>query len=155
MQCAPTGTYSGAFDVLFKTIRDEVYGWAKSSTAYLIFRPQGVRALYKGATPPAVGWAAIDSVLLGSLHNYRLFLVHHGITDISPSTGLPRLTILGHGMAGLFAGLTRYTTKRICSLPSQLTSSPQCNNCHTNRTSQRSVVISAVLVVMPHVQSTQ
>ena len=116
---------------------------------------QGVRALYKGATPPAVGWAAIDSVLLGSLYNYRLFLVQHGMTEISPSTGLPRLTILGHGVAGLFAGLTRYTTKHICFLPSQLTSFPQCNNCHTNRTSQRSAVISALLVVTPHVQSAQ
>jgi solute carrier family 25 carnitine/acylcarnitine transporter 20/29 len=70
---------------------------------------QGIRALYKGATPPAVGWAAIDSLLLGSLHNYRLFLFHRGMTEISPSTGLPRLTVLGHGVAGLFAGLTRYT----------------------------------------------
>jgi len=67
---------------------------------------QGVRALYKGATPPAVGWSAIDSVLLGSLHNYRLFLLRHGMTETSPG-GPPRLTLIGHGVAGLFAGWTR------------------------------------------------
>ncbi|KAF4623052.1 hypothetical protein D9613_001731 [Agrocybe pediades] len=88
MQCSPAGTYRGALDVLTKVVRHE-----------------GVLALYKGATPPAVGWAAIDSVLLGSLHNYRLFLLQNGMTEISPS-GLPRLTLLSQGVAGLFAGWT-------------------------------------------------
>jgi solute carrier family 25 carnitine/acylcarnitine transporter 20/29 len=63
--------------------------------------------LYKGATPPAVGWAAIDSILLGSLHNYRLFLLRRGWTEDVPETGLKRLTLLAHGTAGLFAGITR------------------------------------------------
>ncbi|KAF8905501.1 mitochondrial carrier domain-containing protein [Gymnopilus junonius] len=88
MQCAPKGTYHGALDVLLKIIKNE-----------------GMFALYKGATPPAVGWAAIDSVLLGSLHNYRLFLLRSGMTEMSPS-GLPRLTLFAHGLAGLFAGWT-------------------------------------------------
>ncbi|KAF8971409.1 mitochondrial carrier domain-containing protein [Flammula alnicola] len=88
MQCSPPGTYRGAFDVLGKVIKNE-----------------GIFALYKGATPPAVGWAAIDSVLLGSLHNYRLFLLRNGMTEISPS-GTPRLTLFAHGVAGLFAGWT-------------------------------------------------
>ena len=30
------------------------------------------------------------------------------MTEISPATGLPRLTVLGHGLAGLLAGCTRY-----------------------------------------------
>lgn len=68
---------------------------------------QGVLALYKGATPPAVGWAAIDSILLGSLHNYRLFLLRRGMTEIAPGTDVERLTLAAHGVAGLFAGLTR------------------------------------------------
>lgn len=34
---------------------------------------KGPRAVYKGASPPAVGWAASDSILMGSLHKYRLF----------------------------------------------------------------------------------
>jgi len=65
-----------------------------------------VFALYKGATPPAVGWAAIDSVLLGSLHNYRLFLMRQGMTESTPGSDVKRLTIPAHGIAGLLAGLT-------------------------------------------------
>ncbi len=53
-------------------------------------------------------WAAIDSVLLGSLHNYRLFLFRNGMTELSPATQLPRLTITAHGLAGLLAGWTRF-----------------------------------------------
>lgn len=68
---------------------------------------QSVFALYKGATPPAVGWAAIDSVLLGSLHNYRLFLLRHKFTELVPGQDIQRLTLIGHGLAGLGAGITR------------------------------------------------
>ncbi|KAJ8083917.1 hypothetical protein PM082_002684 [Marasmius tenuissimus] len=89
LQCSPPGTYAGAFDAFFKILKNE-----------------GPRALYKGATPPAVGWAAIDSLLLGSLHNYRLFLIRNGMTEETPGSGVPRLTILGHGIAGLCAGVT-------------------------------------------------
>lgn len=92
MQCSPPGTYHGAMDVLTRTVRNE-----------------GILALYKGAPPPAVGWAVIDSVLLGSLHNYRLFLLSSGMTEICPTTGQPRLTLFAHGLAGLFAGLTSAT----------------------------------------------
>ncbi|KAF9040536.1 mitochondrial carrier [Panaeolus papilionaceus] len=88
MQCAPSGTYRGAIDVLTKIVRNE-----------------GIFALYKGATPPAVGWAAIDSVLLGSLHNYRLFLHRSGMTEVT-SSGVSRLTLPAHGIAGLLAGWT-------------------------------------------------
>jgi len=67
--------------------------------------------LYKGATPPAVAWAAIDSVLLGSLYNYRLILRRHGMTEPTPGKGgIERLSLLGHGIAGLGAGLTRYAS---------------------------------------------
>ncbi|KAF8230657.1 mitochondrial carrier [Tricholoma matsutake] len=89
LQCSSPGTYRSAFDVLTKIIRNE-----------------GVLALYKGATPPAVGWAAIDSLLMGSLHNYRLFLLRHGMTETTPGTGTPRLTLAAHGVAGLLAGMT-------------------------------------------------
>ncbi|KAM5531708.1 hypothetical protein V8D89_014628 [Ganoderma adspersum] len=89
MQCSPPGTYKGAMDCFLKIVRDE-----------------SIFALYKGATPPAIGWAAIDSLLLGSLHNYRLFLIRQGMTEpISGSSG-KRLTLIGHGIAGLFAGWT-------------------------------------------------
>jgi solute carrier family 25 carnitine/acylcarnitine transporter 20/29 len=92
LQCSPAGTYHGALDILRKLLRNE-----------------GVFALYKGATPPAAGWAAIDSVLLGSLHNYRLFLMRQGMIEIVPGTDIKRLTLTAHGIAGLFAGLTSAT----------------------------------------------
>jgi solute carrier family 25 carnitine/acylcarnitine transporter 20/29 len=60
--------------------------------------------LYKGATPPAVGWAVIDSVLMGSLHNYRLFLIRHGMTE--RYKGVDRLSLPGHALSGFCAGLT-------------------------------------------------
>ncbi|EJD04000.1 mitochondrial carrier, partial [Fomitiporia mediterranea MF3/22] len=87
LQCSPPGTYKGALDCLTKTVRNE-----------------GIRALYKGATPPALGWTAIDSVLLGSLHNYRLFLIRHGMTERKPGSDVKRLTLPAHGIAALFAG---------------------------------------------------
>ncbi|KAF8575828.1 mitochondrial carrier [Ramaria rubella] len=90
LQCSPPGTYKGALDCLQKTIRNE-----------------SVLALYKGATPPAVGWAAIDSVLLGSLHNYRLFLTNlRPMTEETPGSDERRLSVVGHAVAGLFAGWT-------------------------------------------------
>ncbi|KAI0094800.1 mitochondrial carrier [Irpex rosettiformis] len=67
---------------------------------------RSILALYKGATPPAVGWAAIDSVLMGSVHNYRLFLIRQRFTETVPGTNVQRLTLVGHGIAGLGAGLT-------------------------------------------------
>ena len=45
---------------------------------------------------------------MGSLHNYRLFLARHGLTESAPGSNTKRLTVVGHGAAGLFAGLTRY-----------------------------------------------
>ncbi|KAJ7783704.1 mitochondrial carrier [Mycena maculata] len=89
LQLNPVFTNESAVHVLITTIRHE-----------------GVTALWKGATPPALGWAAIDSVLLGSLHQYRLFLLYNGMTEDPTATGRPRLTLLAHGTAGLLAGLT-------------------------------------------------
>jgi len=91
VQCAPPGLYKGPWDCLVKTVRNE-----------------GPLALYKGALPPAVGWAFIDGLLIGSLHNYRLFLIKRGWTEPLPSstTGERRLTLSGHAIAGLWAGWT-------------------------------------------------
>lgn len=66
-------------------------------------------ALYKGALPPAIAWGASDSLLLGSLHNYRLFLIRNGFTEPIPGSrdsDARRLTVFGHGLAGLWAGWT-------------------------------------------------
>ncbi|KEP53337.1 carnitine/acylcarnitine carrier protein [Rhizoctonia solani 123E] len=92
LQVAPKGTYKGAIDCFWKTVRNE-----------------SPLALYKGALPPAVAWGASDSLLLGSLHNYRLFLIRNGVTETIPGSSDPgarRLTLFGHWLAGLGAGWT-------------------------------------------------
>ena len=64
--------------------------------------------LYKGATPPLVGWMFMDSVMLGSLTVYRRLLKDnlfnppwHPLHD--PNVPLPAH---GHGLAGIMAGST-------------------------------------------------
>ncbi|TRM60240.1 mitochondrial carrier domain-containing protein [Schizophyllum amplum] len=81
--------YHSAWEAFVKTVRNE-----------------GPLALYKGATPPALGWSIIDSLLMGSLHVYRLHLRDAGFVESTPGSGTPRLTLLGHGFAGLLAGTT-------------------------------------------------
>jgi len=58
-------------------------------------RKEGLRGLYKGGTPPLFGWAVMDSVMLGSLSNYRRLLAPDG-----------KLALWQHTLAGLGAGLT-------------------------------------------------
>ena len=57
---------------------------------------EGLRGLYKGGTPPLFGWAVMDSVMLGSLSNYRRLLAGDD----------GKLTLPQHAIAGLGAGLT-------------------------------------------------
>nr|XP_018266621.1 solute carrier family 25 (mitochondrial carnitine/acylcarnitine transporter), member 20/29 [Kwoniella dejecticola CBS 10117]OBR88779.1 solute carrier family 25 (mitochondrial carnitine/acylcarnitine transporter), member 20/29 [Kwoniella dejecticola CBS 10117] len=89
LQCTPTGTFNGAWDCFTKTISKE-----------------GPRALYKGASVPAVSWGITDSILMGSLHNYRAVLLRHGFAERTLKRDSERLSILGHSVAGLFAGWT-------------------------------------------------
>lgn len=76
LQCSP-GAYRGISDAFTQIVRKE-----------------GFSALYKGATPPAIGWAAIDSVLLGSLHNYRLWMKGYGFTEAVPGMDDVRLSLV-------------------------------------------------------------
>lgn len=46
MQTSSSDRFKGPLDCLMKTVRQE-----------------GVRALYKGATPPLVGWMFMDSIM--------------------------------------------------------------------------------------------
>ncbi|KAM0285632.1 hypothetical protein ACHAQH_001338 [Verticillium albo-atrum] len=75
-------------------------------------RNEGVLALYKGASPPLVGWMFMDSVMLGSLTVYRrllsenLFHVTDSHPGASPSLGKSTLPWYGHGIAGIMAGAT-------------------------------------------------
>ncbi|KAJ1940022.1 hypothetical protein EC988_007154, partial [Linderina pennispora] len=75
------GRFKGPLDCLMSTIRQE-----------------GPRALYKGASIPLVGWAAMDAVQLGSLSNYRLLL--------QGGNKAHKLTHLEHAVAGMGAGWT-------------------------------------------------
>jgi solute carrier family 25 (mitochondrial carnitine/acylcarnitine transporter), member 20/29 len=64
-------------------------------------RNEGFRGLYKGATPPLIGWMFMDSIMLGSLNVYRR-LVAENVFHVEK----PFLPPLGHGMAGIMAGCT-------------------------------------------------
>ncbi|CAO3638125.1 unnamed protein product [Cunninghamella echinulata] len=75
------GRFKGPLDCLIKTIRKE-----------------GPFALYKGATPPLVGWMFMDSIMLGTLHNVRILQ--------QKWNGDEKLTPFQHGIAGLAGGLT-------------------------------------------------
>jgi len=70
---------------------------------------EGFRGLYKGATPPLVGWMFMDSLMLGSLTVYRR-LLHERVFaprlldgKADPTYKLPAA---GHGLAGVLAGWT-------------------------------------------------
>ncbi|KAI1188637.1 carrier protein YMC2 [Nemania serpens] len=87
-------------------------------------RNEGVRGLYKGATPPLVGWVFMDSLMLGSLTIYRRLLAEHifvvphahrqwaaaaaaASPDIfEPKPAVAHLPPFGHGIAGVMAGFT-------------------------------------------------
>ncbi len=79
-------------------------------------RKEGINGMYKGATPPLIGWMCMDSLMLGSLTLYRRLLNEHVFQPLRahpghPSIYLPdadrkRLPPVGHGMAGMLAGWT-------------------------------------------------
>ncbi|KAI5853831.1 mitochondrial carrier domain-containing protein [Tricharina praecox] len=83
LQTSPPERFKGPWDCLLKTWRHESY-----------------RGLYKGATPPLVGWMFMDSIMLGTLSNYRALLKTYVYHD------KPALPVIGHATAGVFAGWT-------------------------------------------------
>jgi solute carrier family 25 carnitine/acylcarnitine transporter 20/29 len=84
-------------------------------------RKEGFAGLYKGATPPLVGWMFMDSLMLGSLTFYRR-LLHETLFNPNPMSASPmsimrrdlplpdgqihKLPTIGHGLAGVMAGAT-------------------------------------------------
>ncbi|KAI8904199.1 mitochondrial carrier domain-containing protein [Powellomyces hirtus] len=76
---ASSARFNGAIDCLRTTVRRE-----------------GLRALYKGATPPLMGWALMDAVQMGTLNNLR-YLLSDG--------GKKKLSVPQHALAGLGAGI--------------------------------------------------
>ncbi|WFD33807.1 hypothetical protein MCUN1_000627 [Malassezia cuniculi] len=83
MQCSPPGTYKGVIDCVGGIVRNE-----------------SILGVYKGCTPPAIGWMFTDAVLLGSLHTYRSLLTKH---VVKREGSLP---IAYQSLAGLGAGWT-------------------------------------------------
>jgi solute carrier family 25 carnitine/acylcarnitine transporter 20/29 len=71
-------------------------------------RNEGVKGIYKGATPPLVGWMFMDSIMLGSLSVYRRILNDN---FFNPGQDLrsgerKKLPVIGHAIAGTMAGWT-------------------------------------------------
>ncbi|KAI0853305.1 mitochondrial carrier [Daldinia vernicosa] len=110
LQTTDSTRFSGPLQCVVQTIRNE-----------------GVRGLYKGATPPLVGWMFMDSIMLGSLTVYRRLLAEHVFyrhltphPTSTPNTIRPEkegpiaatshaaahLPSYGHGLAGVLAGCT-------------------------------------------------
>ena len=76
----PNGRFRGPLHCLQSTVHKE-----------------GLRALYKGATPPLVGWVLMDSLMLGTMTNLKLLQSKDG-------TG-GDLELYQHALAGFGAGL--------------------------------------------------
>ncbi|KAH9866111.1 hypothetical protein J1614_008675 [Plenodomus biglobosus] len=94
LQTTTKSQFRGPLDCLLQTVRKE-----------------GFAGLYKGATPPLVGWMFMDSVMLGSLNVYRRLLNDHIFNPPSSSTTTTtttpqKLPIYGHAIAGTLAGWT-------------------------------------------------
>ncbi|KAL2793882.1 Anp1-domain-containing protein [Aspergillus keveii] len=98
LQTSKDGHFKGPLDCVLQTVRKE-----------------GVAGLYKGATPPLVGWMMMDSIMLGSLTLYRRLLLENvfskpSIRAITPfakyQSDHHTLPSFGHGIAGIMAGTT-------------------------------------------------
>lgn len=93
MQTTTNTQFKGPLDCLLQTVRQE-----------------GPLAVYKGVTPPLVGWLAMDSVMLGSLNLYRRMLrddlPRNSLFHRPEQNGSHALKSFGHGIAGMMAGWT-------------------------------------------------
>ncbi|KAG9250467.1 mitochondrial carrier domain-containing protein [Emericellopsis atlantica] len=84
MQTTDASRFRGPLECAMQTLRNE-----------------GVRGLYKGATPPLLGWMFMDSIMMGSLNVYRRLL-----SDRVYGVDKAALPSVGHGVAGMMAGAT-------------------------------------------------
>lgn len=90
LQTSDKSHFRGPLDCLLQTVRKE-----------------GVTGLYKGASPPLVGWMFMDSIMLGSLSVYRRVLNDNVFNPRrSALTEQGKLPPIGHAMAGTMAGWT-------------------------------------------------
>ncbi|EUC35564.1 hypothetical protein COCCADRAFT_3241 [Bipolaris zeicola 26-R-13] len=92
LQTTEKSHFRGPVDCLMQTLRKE-----------------GFAGLYKGATPPLVGWMFMDSIMLGSLSVYRRVLndrVFNPPSSVRFGEQQGKLPMYAHGMAGTMAGWT-------------------------------------------------
>ncbi|KAI8943152.1 hypothetical protein NX059_001181 [Plenodomus lindquistii] len=92
LQTTQKSQFKGPLDCLLQTLRKE-----------------GFVGLYKGATPPLVGWMFMDSLMLGSLSVYRRVLndnIFNPRSHLKPTHPQQTLPIYGHALAGILAGWT-------------------------------------------------
>ncbi|KAL2142242.1 hypothetical protein VTI28DRAFT_1440 [Corynascus sepedonium] len=91
LQTTNSARFSGPLQCLTQTLRHE-----------------GLFGLYKGATPPLVGWMFMDSVMLGSLSVYRRLVRDYIFNPPGHPLHDPNLPLPahGHGVAGILAGAT-------------------------------------------------
>ncbi|MCJ1339246.1 hypothetical protein MMC09_004535 [Bachmanniomyces sp. S44760] len=104
LQTTEKAQFKGPWDCVLQTVRNE-----------------GARGLYKGATPPLVGWMFMDSLMLGSLTFYRRFLLENFFKNPKTYQLIPmgirrseaaiekaahKLPTTGHAIAGVMAGWT-------------------------------------------------
>lgn len=67
---------------------------------YKTLKAQGIRGFYLGFTPPLFGWIMMDSIMLGSLHNYRRIIQRNFYQEEG------KLDLKGCIAAGVLAGWT-------------------------------------------------
>ncbi|KAI4672824.1 uncharacterized protein J4E78_001327 [Alternaria triticimaculans] len=92
LQTTEKSHFRGPVDCLMQTLRKE-----------------GFAGLYKGATPPLVGWMFMDSIMLGSLSVYRRVLndrVFNPPSHLQFGEQQRKLPVYGHALAGTMAGWT-------------------------------------------------
>lgn len=102
MQTAPPGMFNGSMDCLMQTVRKE-----------------GLKAVYKGVTPPLLGWMVMDTALvslyalgwididvlpslLGSLNVYKGIIAR----NFYHTNDRMQMHWFGHGIAGAMSGVT-------------------------------------------------
>jgi solute carrier family 25 carnitine/acylcarnitine transporter 20/29 len=84
MQTTDSSRFRGPLECAMQTVKQE-----------------GVQGLYKGASPPLLGWMFMDSIMMGSLNVYRRLLSDH-VYRVDKAA----LPSFGHGIAGMMAGAT-------------------------------------------------
>ncbi|KAI5286863.1 hypothetical protein KEM52_001836 [Ascosphaera acerosa] len=90
LQTSSSARFAGPLDCVLQTVRNE-----------------GVLGMYKGMTPPLIGWMFMDSVMLGSLTLYRRLLLENLFGPALRRQGREeKLPWYGHGLAGMGAGAT-------------------------------------------------